>query len=463
MCDTKLAKSETKCPICGTDLAAVDEKALENIDISVLKDKTKAIDDILSLLEEEEKKVMAERKAEAQKGKENVGKQEGEKKPVSEKPLPKTEEKEEKKSEERKEMFVCPLCHAEIPVDVNTCPKCGAIFEEAVAFICPVCHTEVSADASTCPKCGAIFVVEGEEAPAVAGSAVEKPPEEKSAPTLAAPAEKPALTPTPEKIPPIEEKKVEKKVEDLAKELALKVNEAKILLETMRKFGVEEKETKESISRSLSAGKEKDYVRALEIMNTALQNGKNLVMEKIGKMIETLENEIRGYAKLGCDVKKGIGYCERTAFAVETENFENAVKIYTQATDYAKKLKENFEARKKEFDALMHNIEEYRTYGVPGMEELKNRLDAAMSAYGSGKIDDGDRVIAEIKEKLNAALPNYVTSRIAEQAGKLREAKLLGMDVKNKIEYLKEANICIKKKDYAQALVWINKIDRKEA
>ncbi|MEM3396842.1 MAG: zinc ribbon domain-containing protein [Thermoplasmata archaeon] len=483
VCDSKLSKEVTKCPICGTDLTVIDEKALENVDLSMLKDKTKAIDDILSLLEEEEKKVLEkiekkdERKPEPKlpepkvEEKRDGKKEEPEKKDVALKEEAarekETKEKIEEAEDTKKEVFSCPVCNEKIPIDANSCPKCGAIFEEAVVIICPVCKTEVPAEANSCPKCGAIFVSEEEaaisEMSSVPGEVVEAVKEdvgekpESELPKAEGKEEMPVIE---EKKP---EKKIEKKPEDMARELALKVSEAKVLLETMRKFGVEEKKTKENISLALSAGKEKEYERALAIMDAAISNGKKLVLEKIEVLSYELEAEVRGYSKMGCDVKKGIGLCERAIFAVETENFENAVKLYTQASDFAKKIKDTFETRKKEFDNLNRTIEEYVSYGVPGVSDLKALLEKAMTFYSSMEITEGDKCLNQVREKLKEALPNFVSSKIAEQAAKLREEKLLGLEVKDKIEYLKEANMCIKKKDYAQALVWVNKLERKEA
>lgn len=516
VCDTPLEKGETKCPICGADINSIDQKSLEEIDISALKDKTKVIDDILNLLEEEEKKVkekievapektpakkvepLPEQKKEEKAEKETAP--EEEKKEVGQEKVATAGEKEApEERKEKKEMettpapqatFTCPVCHEEIPADSTTCPRCGAIFEEAVVFECPVCHTEVPVEANTCPKCGAIFVEDESQA---ASETKEKESletvqseAEKGQITKMEPAPPGASSSAPQEAPQAEKsvqgqpqqetkekgeisaektpvKKVEeKKVEDLAKELASKVSEAKILLETMRKLGVEEKDIKENISKSLSAGKEKNYNEALKIMDGALQDGKKRVMEKIGKLVVELKSEIASYTALGCDVRKGLGLCERTLFALETENFENSVRLYTTASDYAKVLRGTYEQIKKDFDALMRTIEEYKSFGVPGIEDLKNRIEQAKNAYAGGKKEEGDKIVMGVRETLTSVLPDYVTKRIADQAAKLREAKLLGMDVKDKIEYLKEANICVKKKDYAQALVWVNKIDREE-
>ncbi|MEM3493191.1 MAG: zinc ribbon domain-containing protein [Thermoplasmata archaeon] len=472
VCDTKLSKDATKCPICGTDLGAIDEKALENIDISVLKDKTKAIDDILSLLEEEEKKV--KEKIEKEEEKKQEEKKEEPKPPepkptevkVEEKVEVRKEEgtKPEEKKEEVSEVFSCPVCNEQIPIEANSCPKCGAIFEEAVVFICPVCRTEVPMDSTTCPKCGAIFV--SEEAPEPGAEEVhveEVQPkveevQEKSIQAEAKPEEGLKKEVEAEKV----EKKVEKKPEEMAKELAQKVGEAKVLLETMRKFGVEEKETKEHISSALAAGKEKNYEKALEIMDGALSKGKKLVLEKIALLASQLESEVKGYSKFGIDVRKGIGLCQRVVFAAETENFERALKIYTMATDFIKLLKETFEARKKKIEELQRTIEEYGAYGIPGTNELRLLVERAMEFYAKGETGEGDKCLTEVTQKLAETLPNFVSSKIAEQAAKLREEKLLGLDVKDKIEYLKEANMCIKKKDYVQALMWVNKVERKE-
>jgi len=441
VCDTKLSKETTKCPICGTDLSKIDEKVLQDIDLSILKDKTKAIDDILSLLEKEEK--AQEKKVEEKKDAKPEKKPEKVEEGVS---------KEEVKSEKEKgEVFFCPLCNAEIPLTATTCPKCGAIFEEALVFICPVCNAEVPADATTCPKCGAIFVGEEVRAEEVAESKAEKGIEERREEKVE---EK-------KKVEEVE-KKVERKAEDMAKELALKVSEAKVLVETLKKFNVDEKEIKEEISKALSAGKEKEYERALTILENALAKGKKAVMESIAVLAGKLEEELNGYAKLGCDIRKGVGLCERAIFATQIENFERAVRTYTMALDFAKEVKEKFEGRKKEFEEILHSIEEFISFGVPGVNGLKKMVDEAMAYYAKGEVENGNKRLAAVKEKLSELLPNYVTGKIAEHAAKLREEKLLGLDIREKIEYLKEANMCIKRKDYMGALAWVKKLEMSE-
>ncbi len=60
--------------------------------------------------------------------------------------------------------FECPICHTVLPVEVEKCPNCGAVFVEEgkeegeeVLYECPVCGGYVREDETVCPHCGAVF------------------------------------------------------------------------------------------------------------------------------------------------------------------------------------------------------------------------------------------------------------------------------------------------------------------
>ncbi|MCK5547585.1 MAG: zinc ribbon domain-containing protein [Thermoplasmata archaeon] len=99
----------------------------------------------------------------------------------------------------KEEVAFCPSCDAEIPLDAEKCPNCGAEFEmeeaeeveestsaeiEEEAAFCPSCDAEIPADAEKCPNCGAEFEMEGEEEVEEAPSAEIEDEEEEEAEDL---------------------------------------------------------------------------------------------------------------------------------------------------------------------------------------------------------------------------------------------------------------------------------------
>jgi cellobiose-specific phosphotransferase system component IIA/RNA polymerase subunit RPABC4/transcription elongation factor Spt4 len=122
---------------------------------------------------------------------------------------PKVSEPPKPAQPEPEEMFECPSCKAQIPIDATVCPKCGVMFAEegAEMFQCPACNTLVSLDAKSCPGCGAIFVETEESEQPVSE---EAPPFER--------ASTPSALPKKAVQPPIEAVKVEKALPAKAKE-----------------------------------------------------------------------------------------------------------------------------------------------------------------------------------------------------------------------------------------------------
>jgi hypothetical protein len=112
----------------------------------------------------------------------------------------------------------CPVCGKPVSMDVNSCPHCGAEFEEEVEEVeaapakaaaveeeesaeCPVCGKSVSLNVSSCPYCGAEF--EEDEVEEV----IEV--EEREVPVKAAPMAPQMPKRAPQKIPAAEEEYVE--------------------------------------------------------------------------------------------------------------------------------------------------------------------------------------------------------------------------------------------------------------
>lgn len=122
--------------------------------------------------------------------------------------------KEVVKEEPEEPEVACPVCGKPVSMDVNSCPHCGAEFEEEIEEVeavpakaaaleeeetaeCPVCGKSVSLNVSSCPYCGAEF--EEEEVEEV----IEV--EERQVPVKAAP----MASQRPKKIPAAEEEYVE--------------------------------------------------------------------------------------------------------------------------------------------------------------------------------------------------------------------------------------------------------------
>ncbi|MEW5936675.1 MAG: zinc ribbon domain-containing protein, partial [Candidatus Thermoplasmatota archaeon] len=160
ICDAKLSPSDKVCPSCNTDLAlfgltpeAADTAPQGTPDVLVIGGE--GGDKIDALL----------REIEAEKGSKEAPK-----------------EAVEEKAVKIAEVFNCPECGTELPIDATQCSKCGVLFEEEAAAVCPLCGAVVDISATKCPSCGATFETEAPEPPPQTQITPEPPPVEQPTP-----------------------------------------------------------------------------------------------------------------------------------------------------------------------------------------------------------------------------------------------------------------------------------------
>jgi len=48
----------------------------------------------------------------------------------------------------------CPVCKAELRLDMKKCPRCGRLLSEMFMLVCPECRENMPFGTKECPKCG---------------------------------------------------------------------------------------------------------------------------------------------------------------------------------------------------------------------------------------------------------------------------------------------------------------------
>jgi len=117
VCDAEIPNDSKKCPVCGVDLGLFD---LEGTDINEIESDG-SLDELMDVLDDEmdEDEFLEKIKSIGGEASNGVSAEED-----------MSEEAPEAVSEEEIIIFECPVCGADVAEDDSSCPNCGAIFEE---------------------------------------------------------------------------------------------------------------------------------------------------------------------------------------------------------------------------------------------------------------------------------------------------------------------------------------------
>jgi len=403
--------------------------------------------------------------------------------------------------EEAVEVFECPQCGAAVPIDSNSCPKCGVLFAEegAEAFQCPNCNTLVNVDAKSCPGCGALFV-EPDEAAAAAAPAPPTPPAKKEAeevrppPTPAAPAspqkpkeepEKkglfgglfrkskkgpeppskpeaevrvpPSPPPAPRKpteaapTPTVKEEAVAPPARDKGKELARMVAEMKPLLALARERDVEIGESKQLIDDAAVAGRERRLDNAIELV----QRAKSVLMSKmddhLADEIARLTEEIKVAKGFGGDTARAETYAQEVSRARSAGDVEAACVYIDKVRNELLPITGRYNESRKKLEAMKQLIADAEAF-IVDTKEARALVVEASKAMDLKDFDRLDMLLKSAKEKLYKNIPSRMNEEIRKAKDDLLDAKMRNVNITPMITVLKSATSLMKSGEYAQAL-----------
>jgi len=411
------------------------------------------------------------------------------------------------------EVFECPECNTQLPMDAVSCSKCGVEFEVEEVFECPLCKTLIDIDVDKCPSCGAEFAdeTEGEaEEPAKPQSFAERvkePPSEPAKPQSFAermkekttdssstkPDDKPksfadrikdkssdqpqAETVAPEKPAsfadrmktlkgdppttgpggkqeaetPSSKTAAKGSVKEEYKELPTLIGEVKILLALAKEHQIDISKNKMLIAQAVSASKKKDLAKAIKLIKEGKNGlGKDLRTATMGKH-RTMVTATSIAKKGGQDVTEIQKVLENVRKSVEVSDFQAANSELKRAEVMVETLSGKSTITQVKIESISGIIEDALALGV-NIAESKDLYERATEASEAGDVATVTSLAKDINDKLMKILPRYIANEMRRAKSDLREIKMMNVDISKPVDILKVANNAVKDGDYGSAL-----------
>ncbi len=391
----------------------------------------------------------------------------------------------------------------EAPSITSTMEEEKAAIEETkppVMFECPICNTLVDESATKCPNCGAIFAAEEAEVEVELSESTAEPEvsiaetpiarvEEEAKPektfrtrfkpkmklkpkperTMVEVAAEPKPAPRLETIPMARPKaKPEPKVairEDKAlyNKLVQSVSEIKPLLLWARKIGVDVKESKKLIDQAIIAGKNKDFRKAIDLVEESKVLTEKLAVDHINNILQSAAMKLSSAKKSGIKLKGVEELIIKSRSSLSEDKFEDAVKYAQESLSLVEKSLEEIEVEKEEeipvdkkeiadeLEALSQLITDSESIGIE-LETTKASFSRVKNAVEMKNWKSAENILSNTKTEFSKELSKGLADIISSSRDMFLKAKMEGADITPGVRLLKDASIALKERKYPKVI-----------
>lgn len=504
VCDSEIDADARRCEFCQTDLSLFDIDYDGELDSEKLKvNDTRNIDDLLASIVGER-----EVKPEIMETVRSIGATTTVVEGVKEKPAAEAAARPRKPKSPvgtqpsatsevaiSAETFECPACGTTVNAEADSCPECGAQFIvegiEEERFECPLCNTRVSADARSCPACGAEFVEEREP------SALAAPPREERKEKaskgllqigpfkLGLPFKKetkvverpppptPVMRPVPMRSPGITDpyarlrsirdaRKAQRSkatrfdANSMFKELPNMVNEMKPMLSLAKRLDINVESSKKLINEAIGLGKQRELAKAVQLVAKAKEELEDLYVFALADRMESLYQRADKNRDEGRDVSSTIALLDDAMKNLSSGKYSNVVDGIEQASSLLGVALPAQEKVKAQIDEVRKLAGEARILQNFDAREIEALLKRASEAVSKRDVKGCEQHLKQARDRLMSVLPKLLEEEMRKSRGALFELKLRGIDISKQVSLLKEANLRIKNKEYAEAVSFVS-------
>lgn len=283
--------------------------------------------------------------------------------------------------------------------------------------------------------------------PAPSAPSVQKPTPAQAAPEPSmAPAASPAVT-----APPVK-REFPTDPREQGKELARLVAEVRALLGTATERDILIDESKDLLDRAITAGRERQFVQALEIITQAQEKLQFRLKEYVGATFISMRDEIEVAKRLGGNPSRAEVFLNEATRAAETPDYQASLvfidKAKNELAPITGKYNETREALRK-FERL---VKDARVVGID-TEPLKLILEDAKRAFDSLDFPKTEALVKKSTDEVIAQIPDRMNKEIEKAKQMLVEAKMKSdAGVGPQITILKSAIKDLKEEKYLEAL-----------
>jgi len=261
-----------------------------------------------------------------------------------------------------------------------------------------------------------------------------------------------ALSIVDETIRKIKRRKKEERT-DIKKRINETVQDLNEILEIAKKFEMDLGDIRSIISKSLDLSREGRVEKALEVLEKARDKSSRILSEEIHNTISELKEKKDSIFddKKRKELEK---YLEDASKAIKRDRFQKTYELITKCKKITKKS-----GLKVGNMSLTEIINIKNLSEDIGLEcgDIDEMITEAKEEHKRGNTRRAKNKLRKAKEELMRRVPQGIQNVMKEGMNELEEAKKRDEDISKPVSHLKQSNLMIKKKNFVEALEYINK------
>lgn len=294
-------------------------------------------------------------------------------------------------------------------------------------------------------------VKEASQAPEKAPKLAEEVPAEKPAePTRAAPVAAPPQAVAAQE--PAQKRQWPTDPREQGKELARLVAEVRALLSIAMEHSIMTDETKALLDRAITAGRERQFVLALDTIAEGQAKLNNQLREYVSANMTSISEEIAVAKKLGGDASRAEIFLREASRVAEKADYQAALVFIDKVRNELAPVTGQYNELKNSLRKFERLVKDSRVIGIDN-EPLKKDYETAKAAFDALDFAKAEGIIKKKTEEILEQVPQRMTKEIEKAKQLLIEAKMkTDVGMAPQISILKSAIRNLQDEKYLEAL-----------
>jgi hypothetical protein len=279
-------------------------------------------------------------------------------------------------------------------------------------------------------------------------------PVERPAPTPA-----PAVQAAPAAAPPVK-RTFPTDPREQGKELAKLVAEVRALLGTATERDVMIEESKDLLDKAITAGRERQFIQALEIVTQAQEKLQFRLSEYVTATFASMREEIEVAKRLGGDPSRADVFLTEATRAAQTPDYQASLVFIDKARSELVPITGRYNETRGALRKFERLVKDARYIGID-TDPLKVVLESAKSSFNSLDFTKTEEMVKKSTDEVISQIPDRMSKEIEKAKQMLVEAKMkTDTGVTPQITILKSAIKDMREEKYIEALSEMKRFKR---
>ncbi len=244
------------------------------------------------------------------------------------------------------------------------------------------------------------------------------------------------------------------------KDLARLVAEVRGLLGTANERDIFIEEAKDLLDRAITAGRERQFIQALEIISDAQEKLSTRLQDYVSATFTSMREEIEIAKRLGGDPSRADMFLNEASRASQTPDYQAALVFIDKAKSELSPITGRYNETKNALRKFERLVKDARVVGIDN-EPLKVVLENAKSAFSALDFPKTEEMVKKSTDEVIAQIPDRMGKEIEKAKQMLVEAKMKSeAGVTPQITILKSAIKDMREEKYLEALSEMKKFKK---